>query len=170
MAMAGVAGASRRRVRNDAIGAIRPGKSFNNFPAIIAAFPRELSEIVEETTEHLADLAEAAAPIQPTRGRPWHRGDVAPGTLRKSRKTRFFKRRGTDLVLTGRVDFKAIAPSRKDAKHTFAKAVEVGATRRTKGGRYYRIPAQPFLVPSVIHERPVFIARLMDLESRLPRP
>lgn len=169
MAMAGVARASRSRVRNDAIGAIRPGKAFNHFPQIMAAFPEAISEIVRETTEHLADLAEAAAPIQPTRGRPWKAGDVAPGTLRRSRSTRFFRRRGTDTTITGRVDFKAVAPSRKDPKHPFAKAVEVGATRRTKGGRYYRIPAQPFLVPSVIHERPVFIARLQDLESRLPR-
>lgn len=170
MAMAGVAGASRRRVRHDAIGEIKPGRAFNNFPAIMAAFPEAISEIVKDTTEHLADLAEAAAPIQPTLGRPWHTGDVEPGTLRESRKTRFFRRRGTDITLTGRVDFKAIDPSKNDAKHTFAKAVEVGATRRTKRGRYYRIRAQPFLVPAVIHERPVFIARLMDLESRLPRP
>lgn len=169
MAMAGVAGATRRRVRTDPIGSVRPGKAFNHFPAIMAAFPEAISSIVRDTTEILATVAVAAAPEQPTRGRPWHAGDVAPGTLRRSKKVRFFRRRGTDITITGRVDFKAIDPSSNDAKHTFAKAVEVGATRRTKRGKYYRIPAQPFLVPAVIRTRPVFIGQLQDLESRLPR-
>lgn len=169
MAMAGVARSGRSRSRYDAIGVIQPGRAFNHFPAIMAAFPGAISDIVRDTTEHLADLAEAKAPIQPTQGRPWHTGDVAPGTLRKSRKTRYFKRRGTDITLTGRVDFKAVDPSKKDPKHGFAKPVELGADRTSASGKTYHIPAQPFLVPSVIQERPVFIARLQNLESRLPR-
>lgn len=177
MAMAGVAGRPKR-VRTDPIGSIKPGKSFNNFPAIMAAFPEAISEIVAETTEHLGIRAMAAAPVQGSaRGRPhgsWNgRPDVAVGTLRASMKTRLFKRRGTDIVLSGRVDFKAVDPTAKEPNHSFAKAVEFGSTRLNstigRGAGHYRVPNEQFLVPAIIRERPVFIARLKDLESRLPR-
>lgn len=180
MAMASVGGRPKR-VRTDPIGTIGGrglGRSFNNFPAIAAAFPGALSDIVVETTEHLAVLAEARAPQQgSSRGRPhgsWNgRPDVAVGTLRRSGKVRFAKRRGTDLVLTGRVDFKAEDPTAKEPHHSFAKAVEVGSVRTNvsigKGAGHYHVPPEPFLVPSIIDERPIFIARIADLESRLPR-
>lgn len=173
-----------RRPRQDPIGMISlkrgraEGRAFNNFPAIMAAFPDAVSDIVRETTEHLGVLAAAAAPVQgQSRGRPpgsWNgRRDVAPGTLQRSMRTRFYKRRGSDLVLTGRVDFKAVDPTRKEPRHSFAKAVEVGSVRLNrhigKGAGYYAIPPQPFLVPSIVTERPIFVARLKGLESRLPR-
>lgn len=175
MPMASVPGRPRRN-RQDAIGSIsiRPGRAegraFNNFPAIAAAFPEILSAIVIETTEELGALAESTAPVQPTRGRHWKPGDPAPGTLKRSKRVRFAKRRGTDLVISGRVDFKATDPTAADPKHSFAKAVEVGSTRtRGRGRGHYRVPAQPFLAPAVEHERPLFIARIKDLESRLPK-
>ncbi len=178
MPMASVAGSRPGRVRTDPIGRVTPGKSFNHFPQIIAAFPEAISEIVIETTEHLAVIAQALAPQQgQSRGRPpgsWNgRRDVAPGTLRRSEKVRFYRRRGTDITLSGRIDFKAVDPTAKEPNHSFAKAVEVGSTRlnRTigKGGGYYHVPAEPFLVPAIVNEREPFIARLKDLERRLPR-
>lgn len=181
MAMATVAGARPKRVRTDPIGTVGGrglGLSFNNFPAIIAAFPAAISDIVVETTEHLSVLAVAKAPQQgQSRGRPpgsWNgRRDVAPGTLRRSMKTRFYKRRGTDIVLTGRVDFKAVDPTAKEPNHSFAKAVEVGSVRTNasigKGAGHYKVEAEPFVVPAIVNERPIFMARLRSLESRLPR-
>lgn len=178
MAMAG----RPRRQRSDPIGMISvkrgraEGRAFNNFPRIIAAFPDAVSDIVAETTEHLGALAAGNAPQQGSaRGRAhgsWNgRPDVAVGTLSRSMKTRLYRRRGSDLVMTGRVDFKAVDPS--GSKHTFAKAVEVGSVRTNrsigKGGGHYAIAAEPFLVPSIVAERPVFVARLQGLEARLPR-
>jgi hypothetical protein len=76
MAMAAVGGRPKRR-RSDPIGMISvkkgraEGRSFNNFPAIIAAFPEVVSDIVRETTEHLGVLAAALAPRQGSaHGRP----------------------------------------------------------------------------------------------------
>jgi hypothetical protein len=172
MAMASVPGRPKRS-RQDPIAEIRMKRGrqewFNNFPAIMAALPEEISKIVVQTTLEIGAESALAAPVQPTRGRPWRQGDIAPGTLRRSMRTRFARRRGTDITLTGRIDFKAKDPTQKDPKHTFAKAVEVGSTRRRPSGGHYRVPAQPFLVPVVVRKRPVFVARLMDLESRLPR-
>lgn len=178
-----VAGARPKRRRNDPIGTIGTyrGKggilrSFNGFPAIMRAFPEAISDIVVETTEHLAVLAVAKAPQQgQSRGRPhgsWNgRADVASGTLRRSAKVRFAKRRGSDIVLTGRVDFKAKDPTAKEPNHSFAKAVETGSVRTNasigRGGGHYRVEAEPFLVPSIVTERPIFYARLAELESRL---
>lgn len=176
MAMASVPGRPKR-VRQDPIGTIggktEIRRAFNNFPAIARAFPEVISAIVVETTNALGELAQAKAPVQPSRGRPWRLGDASPGTLKRSMKVRFAKRRGTDIVLTGRVDFKAVDPSKNDAKHTFAKAVEVGSTRNhyySIRTRHYRVPAQPFLVPAIVVMRPIFIANLQTLESRLPQP
>ena len=175
MPFASVPGRPTRR-RSDPIGSIsmRPGRAerraFNNFPAIMRAFPHEISEIVVETTEHLGVRAAAAAPVQgQSRGRPWRRGDPPPGTLARSMRTRFARRRGTDIVLTGRVDFKAKQPTRRDPQHGFSKPVEVGSTRARPSGGHYSVPAQEFLVPAIIRERPIFVARLLNLESRLPR-
>jgi len=85
-------------------------------------------------------------------------------------RTRFYRRRGTDIVLTGRVDFKARDPL--GSGHTFAKAVEVGSVRTNasigKGAGHYAIPPDPFLVPAIMVERPLFYERLHRLESRLP--
>lgn len=181
MALATVAGRPKRR-REGPIGTVGGRgyiqRQFNNFPAIARAFPGALSNIVIETTAHLGAAAQDNAPVQPTRGRPygsWNgRRDVAPGTLKRSMRVRFGKRRGTDLVISGRVDFKAVDPTQKDPKHTFAKAVETGSTRTNasigKGAGHYRIPPEPFLVPSIVEERPLFIARIGSLESRLPQP
>jgi hypothetical protein len=181
MAMATVAGGRPKRIRQDPIGTIGGkglGKSFNNFPAIMKAFPLAISDIVIETTEELGRYAVAIAPEQgQSRGRPpgsWNgRRDVAPGTLKRSMKTRFYKRRGTDITLTGRVDFKAVDPTAKEPNHSFAKAVEVGSVRTNasigKGAGHYQVPADPFLVPAIMVERPLFLERLHGLESRLPK-
>jgi hypothetical protein len=175
MALAVVPG-RRSRNRTDPIGEIKFGKGrvegrpFNNFPAIMAAFPEAISDIVRETTVELGTLSAASAPVQGhSRGRRWRRGDPEPGTLGRSMRIRFFKRRGTDITLTGRVDFKAKHPTRRDPTHGFSKAVEVGSTRRRRSGGHYRVPAEPFLVPIVVLLRPWFINRLKGLESRLPQ-
>jgi hypothetical protein len=179
MAMAGVGGRPKRS-RQDPIGEIRmkPGRQefFNDFPRIMKAWPVAVSDIVIETTLELGRYAAMIAPVQgESRGRPhgsWNgRPDIAPGTLQRSMKTRFYRRRGTDITITGRVDFKAKDPTAKDPNHTFAKAVEVGSVRTNasigKGGGHYAIPADPFLVPAVTVERPLFVERLMHLEDRL---
>lgn len=183
MALATVGGRPKRR-RSDPIGMISvkrgraEGRAFNNFPAIMRAFPEAVSAIVAETTVELGVMAAGKAPVQGgsnSRGRPvgsWNgRKDVASGTLQRSMRTRLFHRRGTDIVLTGRVDFKATDPTAKDPKHTFAKAVEVGSVRTNasigKGAGHYAIPGHPFLVDSIVEERPRFVGRLLDLESRL---
>src|SRR4051812_47423551 len=110
----------RRSGRQDPIGEIRmkPGRAewFNDFPRIMLAFPAAISEIVIETTEELGRYADLLAPEQgQSHGRPhgsWNgRPDVAVGTLKRSMKTRYFKRRGSDITLTGRVDFKAKDPT-----------------------------------------------------------
>lgn len=181
MAMATVGGRPKR-VRQDPAGTIGGKRAlrqqFNNFPAIARAFPGALSDIVVETTDELAVVAAGRAPVQgQSRGRAygsWNgRPDVAPGTLRRSVKVRFAKRRGTDLVVSGRVDFKAVDPTAKEPNHSFAKAVEFGSVRTNasigKGAGHYKVPAEPFLVPSLMEERPRFIARIGTLESRLPR-
>jgi len=155
--------AGRRRPRSDAVGQIRPtpgraeGRAFNHFPQIIAAFPDALSAIVKETTEAVARRAAAGAPEQ-ANPRP---GDPAPGTLKASVRTRYFKRRGTDLVQTGRVEFTA-----KDRRgHRYARPVEGGSIGRGKR----RAPAEPFLVPAIMEERVAFVARAKTLEARLPK-
>jgi hypothetical protein len=177
MPMAGVAG---RRARQDPIGEVRMKRGrkewFNDFPRIMKRWPEAVSEIVIETTEELGRYAAMIAPEQgQSRGRPhgsWNgRPDVAPGTLKRSMKTRYYRRRGTDITLTGRVDFKAKDPTAKEPNHSFAKAVEVGSVRTNrsigKGAGHYSIPEDPFLVPAVVVERPLFVERLKGLEDRL---
>lgn len=155
-----------RRPRPGPRGQINQGRSFNNFPAIIAAFPNELSAIVAQTTDDLGILAALKAPVQP--GRPGARGvrrsDTAPGTLKRSKKVKVFRRRATDAVVTGRVDFEA-----KDRRgHRYAKPVETGSLRKSKRG-LRRVEAHPFLVDAIMVLRPVFVDRIMHIESRLPR-
>lgn len=133
-------------LRKQAIGKITTGRAFNDLPAIIAAFPDVISAIVAETTEEVAREARATAPIR-------------TGRLRASVKTRYGHRRGDGMVLSGRIDVKARDPERNDPKHLYAWYVEVG-TVHTK--------AQPFLLPAVIANRPVFLGKLGHLESRLP--
>lgn len=175
MAMIAATGRPKRR-RVDPIGQIKPGRAFNNFPAIMAAFPEAVSAIVVETTNELGRYAAILAPVQgASRGRApgmWNgRRDVAPGTLKRSMRIRFAKRRGTDITLTGRVDFKAKDPTAREPNHSFAKAVEVGSVRTNasigKGSGHYSIPADPFLVPAVMVERALFLGRLKRLEDRL---
>lgn len=178
MAMAGVA-ASQKRPRVDPIGSVRlsagnqVGRSlgagfFNHFPQIIAAFPRALSDIVVETTHELGELSQERAPVEKRQ----RRGDPAPGNLRDSMRVRFAKRRGTDLVVTGRVDFKAVDPR----GHRYARPLETGSVRSMRrSGRnrasLHKTYVEPrhFLVPSIVDERPLFVGRLAGLESRLPR-
>lgn len=155
-----------KRPRPGPRGSINQGRSFNNFPAIIAAFPNVLSEIVAETTDDLGLLAAILAPVQP--GRPGARrprsSDPTPGTLKRSGKIKVFRRRASDVVVTGRVDFEA-----KDRRgHRYAKPVETGSLRRSKRG-LRRVEAHPFLVDAIVTLRPVFVSRIASLESRLPR-
>lgn len=142
---------SRRR---GAVGTITGARGFNHFPEIIAAFPGALSAIVKETTEQLARDAVNAAPIgKSVKGAP------APGTLRKSAKTRYAKSRANGMVQTGRIDFKAVDPTREEPKHQYAWYVEWGTVHT---------PARHFLLPAIVKNRPVFQAKLRSLESRLP--
>jgi hypothetical protein len=170
MAMAGfvtsnIAG-QVRRPRPGPRGTINQGRSFNHFPAIIAAFPNELSAIVAETTDDLGILAAILAPVQPgfPQARPPRASDPTPGTLKQSMKVKIFRRRASDAVVTGRVDFEA-----KDRRgHRYAKPVETGSLRRSKKG-LRRVEAHPFLVDALVEMRPVFIRKLQGLEARLPR-
>ncbi|MHB8398432.1 MAG: hypothetical protein ACYDCI_05785 [Candidatus Limnocylindrales bacterium] len=169
MPLAGVA-ASFRAPRTGPIGKIGQGRSFNHFPAIIAAFPKELSAIVTETTDDLGILSASLAPVQ---ANP-RKGDPAPGTLKGSEKTKVFYRGSGDSVVTGRVDFMAKTPS----GHRYAHPVETGSIRRgghrgrnnpTGSATLTKVKAEPFLVPAIVELRPVFIERLSGLEGRLPR-
>lgn len=159
---------------------LRPGRaeyasanrmSWNHLPAIIRAFPQALSEIVRETTEELGEVAAAFAPVQGQThsisglvGRPVHSGDPTPGTLRDSKKTSYFNRRGSDVVITGKVAFDA-----KDKRgHKYGRPVESGSIRRGRQG-LYRVPARHFLIPAVVEMRPRFIGKIASLEEHLPR-
>lgn len=155
-----------RRPRPGPRGSINQGRSFNNFPAIIAAFPNELSAIVAQTTDDLGILARMHAPVQPGRpgARAVRRSDPPPSTLKESATTKVFYRRATDAVKTGRVMFTA-----KDRRgHLYAKPVETGSLRKSKRG-LRRVEAHPFLVDAIVTMRPVFVDRIMHIETRLPR-
>ncbi len=142
-------------------GIIKPGKAFNNFPAIIAAYPEAVSSIVRESTELVGNVAQALAPtLQNPR-----RGDPAPGNLKRSKKTRYYRRRGSDLVQTGRVEFPATDPR----GHRYAKPLETGSIRKTRRGLIRVTKGRGWLVDAIMGVRPVFMRKLHDLESRLPR-
>lgn len=138
--------------RQRSVGSITPGRSFNHFPEIIAAFPLALSSIVVETTDDLLDDAKARAPVGEAR-----RDAPAPGNLRDSGQKRFFKARDGGVV-RGRVEFKAKDPTRSDPYHIYPWYVEWGTVHS---------PAHPFLVPAIIAQRPKFLAKLGALEERL---
>lgn len=165
MPLSNVAG-QVRRPRPGARGTITAGKSFNHLPQIIAAFPEALSAIVAETTDDLGILAATLAPVQPGRAgaRGVRRGDPTPGTLKASAKTKIYRRRASDSVVTGRVDFLARDPR----NHRYAKPVETGSIRRTSHG-LIKVAGHPFLVDALVTMRPVFMDRLGNLEAKLPR-
>lgn len=138
--------------RNRRYAAIAPPRgAFNHFPEIIAEFSDVLSAIVVETTEAIAKEADAAAPVGSRFSRP------APGTLKLSETTRYFKNRDGGVV-SGRIEFKAKEPNARDPYHLYAFYVEVGTSHTA---------AQPFLLPAVMRERQTFNAKLGDLEKRL---
>jgi hypothetical protein len=149
-----------KRPRPGPRGVIKAGKAFNHFPAIIAAFPDACSAIVIETTEELGAVAQALAPTQ----QDPRRGDPAPGTLKASKKTSYFRRKGSDLVVTGKVSFPATDPR----GHRYAKPLETGSVRRTRHGLIRVRKGSGWLVDSIVAERRAFLGRLGDLESRLP--
>lgn len=146
-------GYQAQSARNRTVGTIKAGKSFNRFPEIIAAFPGALSAIVKETTEAVAAGARSRAIVGAARA-----DAPKPGTLRKSIKTRYSKRRSDGNVQTGRIDVKAVDPTKDDPKHWYGWYVEWGTVHTA---------AHPFLVPSIIEQRPVFLGKLERLESRL---
>lgn len=150
-----------KRPRPGPRGTITPGRAYNNFPAIIAAFPVELSEIVVETTELLGNVSQALAPTQQNP----RRGDPAPGTLKRSKRTRYYRRRGSDIVQTGRVEYPAMDPR----GHRYAKPLETGSIRRTRRGLIRVRKGSGWLVDSIMGVRPVFHRKLAALEARLPR-
>ena len=133
--------------RRQAVGSITPGKAFNNFPAIAAAFPDVIAAIINETAEAVGHEAQAAAPVG--------KGDPRPGTLQESMKIRYARNRATGYTQSARIDFKAEWPK----GHRYAWFVEWGTVKD---------PAHPFLVPAVINNRGTFRAKLHALESRLP--
>lgn len=139
-------------LRRQALGTIGLGRgrsegralaAFNAFPAIATAFPDILGDIVIETTRAIASKAAASAPAR-------------SGRLRESGVT-IFRRRGGH-VTTGRIEFKAIDPTKSDPRHLYAFYVEVGTVNT---------PSEPFLLPAVIEERAEFVTRLLRIESRL---
>lgn len=143
-------------------GMVKPSKgAFNHFPAIIAAFPDALSQIVIETTELLGDLSAAMAPTQQNP----RRGDPEPGNLKRSKRTRYYRRRGTDMVQTGRVEF----PAATSKGHRYAKPLETTSIRRTKRGLIRVTKGSGWFVDALMAVRPVFNRNLGTLESRLPR-
>ena len=131
----------RREIGRVGAGKTSTGGFFNNIPAIIAAFPVEVGNIVIETTEEeFVPRAQAKAP----------RGET--GRLRVEVNTRFRNAKGGVMA---RVDFDA----GEDEGHEYPFYVEVGTVDT---------PAQPFVVPSIEETRPVFHQKLRGLEGRLP--
>jgi hypothetical protein len=149
-----------KRPRPGPRGVIKPGKGFNHFPAIIAAFPDAVSGIVVESTELLGSVAQALAPTQHDNLRPGH--DPVPGTLKKSKRTRYYRRRATDMVVSGRVDFTATDPR----GHRYPKPLETGSWRPGRVGKVTK--GSGWLVDAIVAVRRVFVRNLGDLESRLP--
>jgi hypothetical protein len=140
-------GYRRQSVLKRAIGEVKAGGapssgSFNNIPAIIAAFPVECAEIVFESAAELIAFADARAP----------RGET--GKLATEVKTSV---RDTKGGVTVRIEW--VAASDAAGLHKYPWYVEVGTVDTA---------AQPFVVPSIMDERHLFHARLRDLESRLP--
>ena len=126
---------------------------------------------MSELCTHLGEVAAAFAPVQGQThgisgltGRPPKPGDPTPGTLRDSKKTSYFKRRGGDIVITGKVAFDAV----DKRGHRYGRPVESGSIRRGRQG-LYRVPARHFLVPAVVEMRPRFIGKIASLEEHLPR-
>jgi hypothetical protein len=142
-------------------GLIKPGKGFNHFPQIAAAFPGAIEAIVIETTEELGNVAQALAPTQQNP----RKGDPEPGTLKASKKTSYFLRKGSDAVVTGKVSF----PAKDPRGHRYAKPLETGSVRRTKRGLRRVTKGSGWLVDSIVAERRAFLRKLGELESRLPR-
>lgn len=131
----------KRDIGRVTAGGTPTGGSFNNIPAIIAAFPEVCADIVIESTEEFLALAQAKAP----------RG--ATGDLSTEAKITYRDAKGGVMA---RVDFTA----KSEVDHLYPWYVEVGTVDT---------PAQPFVVPAIVAERPLFHARLRALESRLPR-
>lgn len=150
-----------KRPRPGPRGTVKPTKgAFNNFPAIIGAFPDALSAIVVTTTELLGEMAADDAPVLENP----RRGDPAPGNLKASKRTRYYKRRGTDLVQTGRLEFPAVDPR----GHRYAKPLETTSIRRTRRGLIRVTKGSGWLVRALQDVRPFFNRHLANLESRLP--
>ena len=162
MAMASVARAARKRPgrMREAIGEVRAsrgraegrGLAFNLFPEIARIFPGVFADIIAETTIDIAEKSQARAPVD-VNPRP---GDPESGTLKLSMSYGF--RWGAKGVTSGIVEYKAIDPTKREPRHNFARAVESGGVHS---------PAQPFLVPTIVEERPIFVAKLMNLEDAL---
>jgi len=148
-----------KRPRPGPRGVINPGKAFNNFPAIMAAFPEALSAIVRETTEELAAVATAMAPTQQNP----RRGDPVPGNLKASVRTRYYTRRGSDMVQTGRAEWRAEDPR----GHRYAKPLETGSIRRTRRGLRRVRKGSGWLVDAIVAERRAFRRKLGNLEALL---
>ncbi len=153
-----------KRPRPGPRGIIKPGTRahpFNNFGRIADAFPDVIAGIVVESTEELGNVATAMAPtLQNPRRR-----DPAPGTLKRSKRTRFYRRRGTDLVITGRVEWAAEDPR----GHRYAKPLETSSIRKTRRGLIRVTKGSGWLVDAIVPMRARFIRRLQALESRLPQ-
>lgn len=156
----GSTGMVQRRPRPGPRGVIRPGKAFNNFGVIAAAFPDVISGIVVQTTEELGNVANALAPTLQHQ-RP---GDPAPGNLKASKRTRYYRKAATGRVITGRVEWRAQDPR----GHRYAKPLETGSIRRTRRGLRKVRKGSNWLVPAIQAMRGRFVRRLHDLEQYLP--
>jgi hypothetical protein len=145
-------------VTGRALGEIRlkPGRAeaegvpFNLFPYLSDRVPEALGEIVVETTEEVARLADDKVPIGKDKGK--HKA----GTLKRSQRIIYYRSRQTGTVVTGRIDYLAQDPD--GSGHYYGFYVEVGTSRT---------PAQPFLLPSLISQRQPFNEKCRNLESRL---
>lgn len=128
-------------------GETRGLREFNNLPRIIEAFPEACASIVEETAADVATDATSDAPIGPT------------GRLRRSARIR--KLRVSSRGFMQRIDFRVErAPGEEGRAHQYPFYVEVGTADT---------PAQPFVVPAIMKNRPRFTDKLRRLEDRLPR-
>lgn len=149
-----------KRPRPGPRGTINP-KAYNNFGLIAAAFPEVVSAIVVQTTEELGDVANALAPtLQHQRT-----GDPEPGNLKRSKRTRYYRKAATGRVITGRVEWRAQDPR----GHRYAKPLETGSIRRTRRGLRKVTKGSNWLVPAIQAMRPRFIRKLSDLEKDLPQ-
>lgn len=135
---------------NKNIGNIGPNRrTFNDWARIANALPVLYEENVVQTALDIFAQADRDAPVGSGK-------KPKPGTLRASGHVKTNSRGGN--VVRATITFAAAEKEPSDSRHYYAFFVEVGT---------HSTPAQPFLVPAVIANRPKFMARFTQMEAQL---